>query len=337
MIDQFFEKLTAFLENEISTIGNLLDEDIDLFRTIHPRFVDQGCLNLLIPKNLGGLGGERKEWIQYNLLMAQYSGALLFLQGQHQISVSRLKSLLPNPHVEKILQSLSSNKEGIGLGLKKPSYLFDITKTARGYCISGNLPWTTGLDYFSHLLFSFEHNSTLFYTLIPFQTIKKNGGSLLFSPKIETAVFNSINSNSLTFNEWLIDNDQIIASHPITPQKPVVHPSVYNFAGASLALLKEALRGKNGQLPEVKEKHILLKKAWDHYYSLILENKMCPLKLRAQGLKLAERCVLFSRAACGSVSVLKSHSVARLSREIWQYSIAGYSENQLKTYLSEIY
>ncbi|MFI0347866.1 MAG: acyl-CoA dehydrogenase family protein [Chthoniobacterales bacterium] len=333
MITPFFKKLSSFLEREVAPIAYQLDEEADLFRKFHERFVDLGSLNFLIPQSLGGLGGERREWIEYNVLMAQYSGALLFLQAQHQYSVSRLKKLLPDPRVEKTLRWLAVSKQGIGLALAKNKNLFHVASTDEGYHLSGTLPWVTGLDYFSHLLLSFEHNGMLFYTLLPFQALKRNEGNLLMSPKIETAVFNSISSNSMRLDHWFISHDEIIFSHPIVPKKPIEHPSVYNLAGAAKALLKEALQGKYGNLPEVKKTHGQLSNSWNEYYHRILEDKTCPLTLRAEGVELAERCVLLSRVACGSVSVLKSHPVARLSREIWQYTIAGYSEEQLKAYL----
>ena len=343
MISPFFKKLIPFLEKEVAPVAHQLDEDADLFRKIHERFVDLGSLNFLIPSALGGLGGERNDWIEYNILMAQYSGALLFLQAQHQYSVSRLKklldffqtstsdanygvapvlkashmsicsdfcapwtpctsstearfekSLLPDARVDKTLHWLATSKQGIGLALAKNKNLFEVKSTEDAYLISGTLPWVTGFDYFSHLLFSFEHDGMLFYTLLPFKAAKCDAGDLLISPKIETAVFNSINSNSVTLKEWLIRHDDIIFSHAITPKKPIEHPSVYNLAGAAKALLNEALQGKYGSLPEVKKTHILLSRTWNEYYQRILENKTCPLTLRAEGVQLAERCVIFS-------------------------------------------
>jgi hypothetical protein len=60
----------------------------------------------------------------------------------------------------------------------------------------------------------------------------------------------------------------------------------------------------------------------------------CPFKLRAEGQRLAERCLNFTRMVSGAESLLTNHPINRLAREIWQYSIAGYSENQLEAYLN---
>ncbi len=138
-MQQFFQKLTDFLESEVAPIANRLDEEVALYHEIYPRFVALGSLNLLTPKELGGLGGERKEWIEYNILMAQYSGALLFLQAQHQFCVSRLKQLLPNQKVAEVLSTLVREERGIGLALAKTSGLLMVEAVEEGYRLSGKL------------------------------------------------------------------------------------------------------------------------------------------------------------------------------------------------------
>ena len=57
------------------------------------------------------------------------------------------------------------------------------------------------------------------------------------------------------------------------------------------------------------------------------------ISVAGQGLNLAEQCMLLARISCGSAGILKSHPLGRVMREIWQYTIAGYSEDQMKAYL----
>lgn len=314
-------------------IGNRLDEDETLYRDVYARFIQLGVLKLLIPKYLGGLGGERHEWIDYNILVSQYSGALLFLQAQHQYSISRLKTLLPQPEVEEVLQAVALDGKGIGLALQKNPQLLKVTAVPEGFRLSGKFLWTTGATYFSHLLVSFECENQLHYTLLPFETLQQEGGSITLLPKIETVVFNSITNNSVLLDQWLVAKDAIITSHLVKPKTPTEHPSIYNFAGAAKALLNLVLKGRYGSAPEVLERHALLDEAWDKYYARIKEGTILPLTLRNEGLELVERCSLLARISCGSAGILKSHPLGRVMREIWQYTIAGYSEEQMQSYL----
>jgi len=332
-MNSFFQKLAHFLEKEVVPIANRLDEEEGLFREVYARFVKLGSLNLLIPQSLGGLGGERREWIEYNMLMAQYSGALLFLQAQHQFSVSRLKTLLPNPNVETVLRSLVNEQHGIGLALAKTKTLLIVDPVEEGYRLSGTFRWATGYSYFSHLLVSFYHEKMIFYTLLPFQILQKEGGSIDISSRIETVVFDAIASNSVTLNHWLIPKGALIASHKVLPKTPVEHPTIYNFVGVSKALLALSLQGAYGKTTEVQRQYEVLTQSWNQYYCRIMEGTKDPLALRKEGLKLTEECVLLARIACGSAGILKSHPLGRLIRETWQYTVAGYSENQVKAYL----
>ena len=329
----FFQKLTDFLERVVEPIANRLDEEPELYREIYDRFVALGGLKLLIPKYLGGLGGERREWIEYNILMAQYSGALLFLQAQHQFSISRLKKLLPHPKVEETLQAIAEANKGIGLALAKSKMLLKVVAVPEGYRLSGKFLWTTGLGYFSHLLISFEHEGTLFYTLLPFAALQQGGGSIVMAPQVETVVFNAVSNNSTILDHWLIPKSAILASHLVGPKVPIEHPTIYNFAGAAKALLDLVLKGRYGATGEVLQQHAALDQAWDAYYRRIIHGSFDPFVLRTEGWKLVEQCILLARVSCGSAGILKSHPLGRLIREVWQYTIAGYSEDQVKAYL----
>jgi hypothetical protein len=336
MKENFFQQVTDFLEREVRPIANQLDEDEELYRDVYARFVQLGVLNLLIPKYLGGLGGERREWMGYNILVSQYSGALLFLQAQHQYSIFRLKMLLPQPKVEEVLQSLVREGRGVGLALQKDPTLLKVRTVADGFRLSGKFLWTTGATYFSYLLVSFEYENHLHYTLLPFQTLQQEGGSVTLLPKVETVVFNSITNNSVVLDQWLVPKSAIIASHVVKPNVPKEHPTIYNFAGVAKALLNLSLEGRYGSTPEVLERHTLLDQAWDQYYHHLQDGVIPPLALRNEGLELVERCSLLARISCGSAGILKSHPLSRVLREVWQYTIAGYSEEQMRAYCQRL-
>lgn len=329
----FFSQLRVFLEKEVAPIANELDEDASLFEQIYHRFVALGGLKLLLPRALGGLGGERKEWIEYNILMAQYSGALLFLQAQHQFSIARLKELLPDQKVTEVLQSFAREDRGMGLALSKNKNLLTVQATSTGFLLSGVLRWCTGKNYFSHLLLSFEQENVLFYTLLPFEERAGKAGFISIGPKIETAVFNAVPSNSITLENYLVTNNAIIASHPVHPFLPREHPSAYNFAGVAKALFKIILQSKYGGTTEVREKQRRLEQDWERYYSKLKEGHFNPYRLRCEGLQLVEASILLARTACASAGILRSHPLGRLIRESWQYTVAGYSEEQVKAYL----
>lgn len=330
----FFNQIKKFLTTHVDPMSNALDHDESLLKNSYDQLIQLDGLKFLIPKDLGGLGGERSEWIEYNILMAQYSGALLFLQAQHQFAVSQLKKLLPQEKVAALLRLIAKDNIGLGIALATKRNLLEVTKTKNGFLLSGKLLWVTGFNYFPSILFSFDMDNHAYYSILSFSSNLKNK-NFIISPKIETNVFNSTNTVSITLDNYFIADDEIIASHPILPKVPIEHPAIYNFAGAAKALLKLAAQGKYKNCDRSKEKYNALINEWEIYYKKILEHESCPLKLRAQGLLLAEKCISFTRMVCGAESILPSHPINRITREIWQYSVAGYSEDQLNAYLEE--
>lgn len=328
----FFRRTKSFLNTHVAPVNNVLDYDENLLKNIYGQLIKLGALKFLISKELGGLGGERSEWVEYNILMAQYSGALLFLQAQHQFAVSQLKKLLPQKRVADLLHMIAQDNLGLGIALTANRQLLKVTKIKNGFQLSGKLLWVTGFNYFRSVLLSFDIDTQVYYSILPFNSILKNK-SIAISEKIETIVFNSTNTVRIVLHNYFISNNEILAIQSSQPKKPTEHPAVYNFAGAAKALLGLAFQGKYKNCKLSKEKYALLLNEWEIYYKNILQHESCPLKLRAQGFSLAEKCISFARMVCGAESILAFHPINRLSREIWQYSVAGYSEDQLNAYL----
>jgi len=332
MITKFFEQLAAFLTNIIAPNSNALDFDEYLLKNAFQQLSKIGGLKLLIPESLGGLGGGRADWIEYNMQMAKYSGALLFLQAQHQYAISQLLKLPANQTIQTLLKSVAESNESFGIALAAKRQLLHVQRKNNGFIVSGKIIWVTGLHYLRSILLSFDLDEKIYYTLLPFQYLPENK-SLSISPKIETAAFNSTNTVSITLENYFVIDDEIITSHLFQEKNPMEHPAVYNFAGAAKALLELASKGKYHNYELAKQHYQYLIQEWNNFYIKITENVSCPFTLRAQGQQLAEHCLTFARMVCGAESLLATHPINRIGREIWQYSIAGYSEDQLKAYL----
>lgn len=335
MIAHFFEELSAFLNTHIAPISNELDQDVSLLKNAFDKLTDMGGLKLLIPKTAGGLDGGRDEWIKYNIQLSQYSGALLFLQAQHQYVIFRFKKLLPNQRIQKILELSVAQKKSFGIAFAAGRKILTAKHVENGYLISGKLLWVTGYGYFSFIALTFDYEGKNFYTILPFATDEK---SILISSPIQLAVYNSTQTVSITLNDYFVTDDNILASEETpTHSKPIEHPTVYNFAGVSQALLAIAMKGKYRDQPDVKNMHEKLQNEWNSYYAKIEKNDCCPLQLRTKGLLLADHCLNFARMACGAEGLLASHPINRIAREISQYMIAGYSDIQVHAYMENFF
>ncbi|MCX7123015.1 MAG: hypothetical protein NTV32_05010 [Gammaproteobacteria bacterium] len=114
------------------------------------------------------------------------------------------------------------------------------------------------------------------------------------------------------------------------------HPTLYNFTGAAKALLKLSKKGKHFNSDQAAARHRQLEADWQVFYQEVLNGPAeNPYALRAEALLLAEECALFARLMHGASGVLEAAPVMRLSREIWQYAVAGINEAQIETYLDK--
>jgi len=332
-MEDFFKHLTTFLEKQVLPLQHQLDTDEQLLKKFFEQLVTLGALKLMVPQAEGGMGGERVEWIRYNILLAQYSGALLFLQAQHQFAVTQLKKLLPHPKISALLQDLALQNNGLGIYRARKGN-FQLQETAKGFFLNGELKWVTGFNYLTKILFNFDHNDNLFSTLLPFESAKSVEGQLVISGCKETAVFKSTNTVSIELNDWFIPHQDILSVQKMTqPSVPQEHPSIYTFAGVAKALLEIAATGKYAFVEKAKQQQQILSEVWQQYYDEIMDGQHHPLTLRAKGASLANRCAQFARMICASESLLAEHPLNRLCRETWQYTIAGYTEDQLEAYL----
>ncbi len=327
---QFTTQLTLFLENTVAPISNELDFHRDLLQKCYQKWIELGGLRLLVPCEYGGLGFERLEWIDYTSQLAEYSGALLFLQAQHQYAISRLKKLLPDTSIASTLKSIVEKNKGIGVAFAANKKILTIKKHINGFSVSGVLKWVTGWDYLSDILISFDNDGVDYYCFLPFKT---TGSSLVLSPLLEPIVFSAANTVMITLKDYFISSNDIITSHLFQPKTPSEHPGIYSFLGASKALLKIAATGKYQHNAYVKSSLKQLLEEWETYRNKVMQSTENPFRLKATGLKFAEKCLSFAKLVCGSQGLLSTHPLTRLNREIWQYSIGGYSEDQLEAYL----
>ncbi|HVV68176.1 MAG TPA: hypothetical protein VHE99_03940 [Gammaproteobacteria bacterium] len=332
-IKNFFNQLSSYLKSDVAPIANALDHDRELLKIAYQKLVSFGNLRLLIPSQHGGLGGEQSERMEYNMLMAQFSGALLFLHTQHQYSIGQLKKLLPHDKISKTLTELSAQQRGVGVSNIINKSVLQIQQTDQHLLLSGKLPWVTGFNYFSQVLLSFDFNEDIYYVWLPFQEVIHSTSSLQISPPIETAVFSAANTVSIELRNWPIAKNDIIALQPKAAMQPAPPPPIYNFAGAAFALLKIASQSRYANHPEAQINLQLLQTRWQAYYQRVLSNETDFFALRSDGLYLAQDCAVFARIVCGGEGLLASHPLTRISREIWQYTVAGYSNDQLEAYL----
>ena len=107
-----------------------------------------------------------------------------------------------------------------------------------------------------------------------------------------------------------------------TKQAPERHNSVYTLAGAARGLQDLVCQLTN--LPDAMQRECRrLQQRLQAYMDNIMQAGGSPSALRAEGARIARDWAALAQWAYGGKALLLDHPVNRLSREIWQYGVAG--------------
>lgn len=334
-LTHFFDKLDRFITEAVLPNNAALDDEPALLNQIYHAWIKTGAHKLFIPTALGGLGGDRATWLRYNVLIAQHSGALLFLQAQHQIVIQTLKAL-STENADHFLQTIAKNEIGFAYCGKVGETALRGGAQPNGFNVTGTLPWVTGFQYYDQVFTQFTQDDTVYYITLPFKETQTAQGSIILTPVIDTIAFKSVNTVGMKVKDWFVPNEAIIEKRPITDMPKIAHPAPFNFLGAAIALLNIASQGKYAQLPEAKKAAASLQAQCEHYQNRIEQSEPDQHQLRAVGQKLSVQCAEFARFTTGAMSMQSTHPINRLIKEIWQYTVSGLSEKQVAAYMKAL-
>ena len=146
----------AFLNNEVKPKAHLIDRDTDAMREAFDRMAELGLLALKRPARYGGPDIPEAEFREFQEEVARVSGALAFLQTQHQSAVSLIAKHGDDRIRDLYLPGMHDGTYTVGLGFSQLRRVGDpickATEVEGGYQISGHVPWVTGLGYFKEYL-----------------------------------------------------------------------------------------------------------------------------------------------------------------------------------------
>jgi alkylation response protein AidB-like acyl-CoA dehydrogenase len=161
----------TFLQTEVKQNAEAIDHDLGAMTTAFAGMQSRGLLALKRSAEYGGPALDEAEFRRFQEEIARASGALAFLQTQHQSAVSLLgkharpeirDEYLPNMH----------NERTVGLGFsqlrRSGDPLVKAKEVGDGYEVSGHVPWITGLGFFGeYLLGAMLPSGEAVFALVP--------------------------------------------------------------------------------------------------------------------------------------------------------------------------
>jgi len=344
------DSVRNFLEQQVRPAAQAIDGSADALRQALHGLIDLGAMSLRRPMDFGGPAWPEADFRSFQELISRYSGALAFLQTQHQSAVSLISKsksetikacYLPNAH----------RKDGlIGIGfsqLRRPGPpSLRATEAQGGYQIDGHLPWATGWTMFPHLLIGAElPDRRAVFGVVPFE----NRTGIQFSEPMRLAAMEAAQTVEGEFDGWFLSKDDVV---DIKPAEWIHRNDMINIALQGFFALGCARAG----LDIVKER--LLRKPSDaisHAYDMLLEEvsacraqmtsqldgqpeetTTAKLRTRAWAIDLAVRCahaaVTVSAGAANSVN----HPAQRVLREAIVFTVSAQTQPIMEATLDRL-
>lgn len=345
---------TTYLQEQVAPQANQLDRDVDALRLALQELGDRSLLALKVPSNLGGSGLTAIDYGRWCMAVARASGALAFLQTQHQSAASQLAKTENKYLQAKYLPYLATGEVLIGVGFshlrRRGKPMVSAQRVPEGYLITGKVPWITGFNYFHHFILgaSLADGSEI-YALLPLQeTYQVKGGKIQFTQPMELIAMTATNTVSATLNNWLLRGENILTINPpgsiqLTSQQNVLHHGFYALGCAKAGLDILQATGVKKQLDFITTSWQALQGEVNDcvdrvFASMSNENTTYQeqLRLRTWAINLAGKCsqAAIIAASGGANSV---HSPAgRVYREALLFSVSGQTKDVMQSSLQEL-
>ena len=332
--------IEAFLQAEIVPLANKIDRDSKTLKLAFNKMGKRSWLALKVDPALGGTGLTETEYRCLQISMARASGALTFLQTQHQSAVSKLAQS-ENKSLQQFVPDAATGRVTVGVGFshlrRRGTPMMQARPTATGYLLTGKVPWITGYKFFDYFIVGAAlPDGRELYGLLPFQNqSSKTKGKINFSEPMELMAVAATNTVSAEIEEWFLDRDRLVT---ITPPGAIHGSSRRNILNHSFFALGCAYAALD-LLEKIAQKKQLdfLNRSWQAFQQEVTKSKtkaiasmsdpdisyQQKLQLRVQTIDLAQRCSLAAVVASSGAANYLHSDVARIYREALLFSISG--------------
>ena len=344
------ETVETYLREFVAPNAEKIDRDPQALKYTLQGMGERNLLALKVPSNLGGGGWNEIEYRRLQILMARYSGALTFLQTQHQSAASQLAKSDNITLQEEYLSQMGNGKKLVGVGFSHLRRRGKPTLTAsavtEGYILNGNIPWITGFGFFDDFIVGATlSDGRELYGILPFKNTAD--GKLSFSSPMSLIAMSATNTVSGKLNNYLLKQDRVVkinfpgAIH-LSSRQNILNHGFYALGCAYAGIDILRAMGKRKQLSFLQEsaRHLLQEVTECHRQIVaalsdketLYEDK---LKLRSQTINLAVKCSHAAVIAASGMANAIDSPAGRVYREALLFSVSGQTIDVMEASIAE--
>ena len=228
--------LQSFLQSQVAPLANKIDRQSDLLKLALDKMGHYSWLALKAPPELGGSGINKADYGRFQLSLARVSGALAFLQTQHQSAVAKLAQSINKPLQQEFFPGVAKGNPLIGAGFshlrRRGVPIMQATESSGGYLLTGKVPWITGYGFFTHFILGATlADGRELYGVLPLQNqVQESGGKIICSEPMDLIAIAATNTISANINQWLLKCDRVVTINPpgtihLSSRQNVLHHS----------------------------------------------------------------------------------------------------------------
>ena len=217
---ELLKQSEQYLQNFVGPHAAVLDHNPQALQNALQGLGDRGLLALHAPLEWKGRGVDELTFCAFQEQVARYSGALAFLQTQHQSAATMIANSSNQRLRESYLPHLSTGEILLGIGfsqLRRPAApALKATPTDGGHRISGEVPWITGYDCFQEfILGAVLPDKRVLFGLAPLENaMQAQGGEIMLSHPLQLAAMASTNTVKARIIDWVIPEAYIVSVKP---------------------------------------------------------------------------------------------------------------------------
>ncbi|MEA5496097.1 acyl-CoA dehydrogenase family protein [Limnoraphis robusta] len=352
-MSDFLQQTEAYLQTSVASIANEIDTSPDLLQQAFQGLGNLGVLGLRVPQQWGGKQVSAEDFAQFQELIARYSGALAFLQTQHQSAAGMLMQSSNSALQDAYLPDMSYGKITVGVGFSqlrrsgKPTII--AKEVSGGYELNGNVPWVTGWTIFQEFIIAATlPDGRAVFGLVPLENLNTSPGEIKLSSPMSLCAMTSTNTVSASLTQWFLPSEKVVSIKPAgwiteNDDKNALKASFFALgcARAGLDILETAFDKKgftfiqetvNILMEELNQCRTKIQQAQENP-SLSLAEKY---QLRAWAINLAVRCSHGAVIASSGAANLSQHHAQRVYREALVYSISGQTKGLMEASLNTV-
>jgi alkylation response protein AidB-like acyl-CoA dehydrogenase len=348
-IDSAIQEAETYLKRVIAPQATEIDRNSKALKIALQGMGDRSLLALRIPQDWGGFQCDEATFHRFQMTVARYSGALAFLQTQHQ-SAGNLIANSDNESLKQYyLPFMSKGKILVGVGFsqlrRQGEPLMKAIPVAGGYQLDGEVPWITGFEFFQDFIIGATlPNGDALYGVVPFEECDL----IQLSAPIELTAMNSTRTVNAKIDGWLLKRDRVVTIKPagaIAQQdlKNVLYHSFFALGCARAGLdILEVNYFKKGLL-FLKETFDSLDRELTSCSQAIFEALDCDrqtfeakLQLRAWAINLAGRCTQAAVIASSGAANSLQHPAQRVYREALMFAVFGQTTAVMQATLEQL-